>query len=123
MLRRLLLAACAAVLPGLAMAQGMLRIGMTDAFIPPTHGQPDQGFERHRFTGIALLDGLTAWDICAADRSSVVIPAPATKWAVDPDDRTRCIFRLRRDVRFHDGSPFDAQAVVWNVGKAMGRGA
>ena len=44
MFRRLLLAACAVVLPTLAQAQGTLRIGMTAADIPLTHGQPDQGF-------------------------------------------------------------------------------
>ncbi|MDP3547157.1 MAG: ABC transporter substrate-binding protein, partial [Phreatobacter sp.] len=28
----------------------VLRIGMTAAVIPRTHGQPDQGFEGNRFT-------------------------------------------------------------------------
>ncbi len=127
MLRRLLLAACAVALPALsaapAAAQGTLRIGMTAADIPLTHGQPDQGFEGNRFTGIPLYDGLTAWDLSAADRPSVVIPALATAWTVDANDRTRWTFSLRRDVRFHDGSPFNAEAVVWNVRKVLDREA
>uniref|UniRef100_UPI001952B619 hypothetical protein n=1 Tax=Haemophilus influenzae TaxID=727 RepID=UPI001952B619 len=32
----------------------VLRIGMTAADIPRTHGQPDQGFEGNRFTGIPM---------------------------------------------------------------------
>src|SRR5215208_659801 len=83
----------------------VLRIGMTAADIPLTHGQPDQGFEGNRFTGIPLYDALTAWDLSAADRPSTVIPGLATEWAVDAADKTRWIFRLRPGVTFHDGSP------------------
>ena len=63
-----------------AAAQGTIRIGMTAADIPLTHGQPDQGFEGNRFTGIPLYDSLTAWDLSAADRPSAVIPGLATEW-------------------------------------------
>jgi ABC-type transport system substrate-binding protein len=126
-IRRLLLAACAALLPALgaapAAAQGTIRIGMTAADIPLTHGQPDQGFEGNRFTGIPLYDALTAWDLSSADRPSTVIPGLATEWAVDPNDRTRWVFRLRPGVKFHDGSDFNADAVVWNVRKVLDREA
>jgi len=127
-LRRFLLTACLAALPALVaapavQAQGTLRIGMTAADIPLTNGQPDQGFEGNRFTGIPLFDSLTMWDLSAADRPSVVIPGLATEWRVDPNDRTRWIFTLRRGVRFHDGSEFNADAVVWNVRKVLDREA
>ncbi|HYF08569.1 MAG TPA: ABC transporter substrate-binding protein [Acetobacteraceae bacterium] len=126
-LRRLLLAACLASLPAMAattaQAQGTIRIGMTAADIPLTHGQPDQGFEGNRFTGIPLYDSLTMWDLSRADRPSTVIAGLATEWRVDPNDRTRWLFTLRRDVRFHDGSPFNADAVVWNVRKVLDREA
>ena len=52
---------------GLANAQGTLRIAMTAADIPKTHGQPDQGFEGNRFTGIPMYDALTHWDLSKAD--------------------------------------------------------
>src|SRR3712207_9135096 len=89
--RRLLLAAAclAAALPGLAAAQGTIRIGMTAADIPLTHGQPDQGFEGNRFTGIPLYDALTAWDLSSADKPSTVIPGLATEWQGDERDKTR----------------------------------
>jgi ABC-type transport system substrate-binding protein len=126
-LRRLLLAAACAVLPtGYALdasAQGTIRIGMTAADIPLTHGQPDQGFEGNRFTGIPLYDSLTAWDHTRGDRPASLVPSLATEWSVDPNDNTRWIFRLRRGVKFHDGSDFNADAVVWNVRKVLDRDA
>ncbi len=42
------------------------------------------------------------------------LPSLATEWDVSPDGLTYT-FKLRRDVRFHDGTPFDAQAVVANI--------
>lgn len=42
-------------------ADKVLRIGMTAADIPRTLGQPDQGFEGNRFTGIPMYDALTQW--------------------------------------------------------------
>jgi ABC-type transport system substrate-binding protein len=126
--RRAALVAALAAAPTLAfapaaLAQGTLRIGMTAADIPLTQGQPDQGFEGNRFTGIPLYDSLTMWDLSAADRPSVVIPGLATEWSVDADDRTRWTFRLRPGVTFHDGAPFNADAVVWNVRKVLDREA
>lgn len=128
MLRRTLLAAAlpaalALAAPSAANAQGTIRIGMTAADIPLTHGQPDQGFEGNRFTGLPLYDALTAWDLSRADRPSTVIPNLATEWRVDANDRTRWVFTLRRGVRFHDGSEFNADAVVWNVRKVLDREA
>ncbi len=55
----LLAVALAAGLPQLARAETTLRIGMTAADIPRTLGQPDQGFEGNRFTGLTMYDGLT----------------------------------------------------------------
>ncbi len=101
----------------------VLRIGMTAADIPRTHGQPDQGFEGNRFTGIPMYDSLTQWDLSKADEPSVIIPGLATEWAVDPTDPKKWVFKLRPGVRFHDGSPFDAEAVVWNVRKVLDREA
>ena len=73
---------------GAVMAQEkVLRIGMTAADIPRTLGQPDQGFEGNRFTGIPMYDSLTQWDLSKADAASVIIPDLATSWAVDA--RTR----------------------------------
>lgn len=100
-----------------------LRIAMTAADIPRTLGQPDQGFEGNRFTGIPIYDSLTQWDLSKADAPSVLIPALATSWAVDAKDKTKWVFKLRPGVKFHDGSPFNADAVVWNVNKVLDKSA
>ena len=108
-----------AVLPQAAFAQTTLRIGMTAADIPRTLGQPDQGFEGNRFTGVTMYDALTMWDLSSATKASVVIPGLATEWKVDDADKTKWTFKLRPGVTFHDGSAFNADAVVWNVEKVL----
>jgi peptide/nickel transport system substrate-binding protein len=119
-----LLASSVLTIPAAALAQDkILRIGMTAADIPRTLGQPDQGFEGNRFTGMTIYDGLTAWDLSKEDEASVVIPNLATSWAVNPDDTTKWVFNLRDDVTFHDGSAFNAEAVVWNVQKVLDESA
>jgi peptide/nickel transport system substrate-binding protein len=115
---------CSAVLPAAAQAQEkVLRIAMTAGDIPRTLGQPDQGYEGNRFTGITLYDGLTQWDLSHEKGPSELIPDLATSWQVDPKDHTKWIFKLRSGVKFHDGSPFNADAVVWNVDKVLDKSA
>jgi peptide/nickel transport system substrate-binding protein len=106
-------------MPQLADAESILRIGMTAADIPRTLGQPDQGFEGNRFTGLTMYDALTMWDLSSADKPSVMIPGLATEWKVDDADHKKWTFKLRPGVTFHDGSPFNADAVVWNVEKVL----
>jgi peptide/nickel transport system substrate-binding protein len=115
-------AAVAALLAASTMPAGaetVVRIGMTAADIPRTLGQPDQGFEGNRFTGNTMYEGLTTWDLSSADKASVVIPGLATEWNVAGDDKTKWVFKLRPGVKFHDGSDFNADAVVWNVEKVL----
>jgi ABC-type transport system substrate-binding protein len=102
-----------------AEAETVLRIAMTAADIPRTLGQPDQGFEGNRFTGLTMYDGLTMWDLSSATRPSVVIPGLATEWNVDAADKKKWTFKLRPGVKFHDGAAFNADAVVWNVEKVL----
>src|SRR5246500_518698 len=111
--------ASAFALPQIAAAETVLRIGMTAADIPRTLGQPDQGFEGNRFTGLTMYDALTLWDLSSADKASVVIPGLATEWKVDDADHKKWVFKLRPGVKFHDGSDFNADAVVWNVDKVL----
>ncbi|MGY3132468.1 peptide/nickel transport system substrate-binding protein [Bradyrhizobium sp. USDA 4501] len=111
--------AIATGVPAIASAETVLRIGMTAADIPRTLGQPDQGFEGNRFTGLTMYDALTMWDLSSSDKASAMIPGLATEWKVDDADKTKWIFKLRSGVTFHDGSPFNADAVVWNVDKVL----
>ena len=102
-----------------ALAQGTLRIGMTAADIPQTTGQPDQGFEGFRFAGYTIYDALVNWDLSKADTIADVKPGLATEWAPVEGDPKRWLFKLRQGVKFHDGSDFDSEVVVWNLEKIL----
>jgi len=108
--------------PGLApkaAAQGTLRLGMTLADIPVSFGQPDQGFEGFRFMGIMLYDALINWDLSSTGKASGLVPGLAESWEVSKDDPTKWIFHLRKGVVFHDGSEFNADAVIFNFDKLL----
>jgi ABC-type transport system substrate-binding protein len=91
---------------------GVLRIGMTAADIPYTAGQPDQGGEGYRFIGYQMYDALINWDLSQGDRLPDLVPGLAESWEVSKEDNTKWIFHLRRGVKFHDGSAFNADAVI-----------
>jgi peptide/nickel transport system substrate-binding protein len=114
------LAALAVSLPATARSDpAPLRIAMTLADIPLTDGAPDQGTEGIRFLGYTVFDALVRWDLSKADTPAVLVPGLATSWKQDPTDPTRWIFELRQGVRFHDGSLFNADAVIWNLDRAL----
>lgn len=114
-----LLASLSLALPSAALADGTLRIAMTAADIPLPNGQTDQGAEGMRFMGYQVFEALIAYDLSSADKPVTLIPGLATEWAVDPSDQTKWTFKLRPGVTFHDGSAFDAAAVVWNFEKIL----
>src|SRR6266851_1736557 len=110
-----LLAAALALLPAAAGAQGTLRVAMTAADIPTTTGMPNNGFEGMRFLGYPIFEGLVLWDLTHADRLASLRPGLAESWEQAPDDKKTWIFHLRRGVKFHDGTDFNADAVIWNL--------
>jgi ABC-type transport system substrate-binding protein len=121
--KSLFIAAAMAFFATSAQAQGVLRIGMTATDIPLTHGSPDNGFEGFRFSGYTLYDALVNWDLSSADKPSVIKPGLALSWEANAKDTTKWTFKLRPNVKFHDGSIFDAQAVVWNFDKLLNKDA
>jgi glutathione transport system substrate-binding protein len=52
------------------------------------------------------------------DQNLQVAPCLATKWSVDASG-TRWTLQLREGVRFHDGTPFNAQAVVTSFARLL----
>jgi ABC-type transport system substrate-binding protein len=125
--RHVLTAASAAALlltlAAKAAAGGTLRVAMTMADIPLTTGQPSQGGEGQRFMGVTVYDALINWELSRADINAPLEPGLALSWEVDPETKTIWTFKLRPGVKFHDGSLFDANAVVWNLDKLMNKDA
>lgn len=122
--RRSLAALLGASLPlAAANAQqgGTLRIATTLATLPTQNGSPDQGTEGFRFMGLTLYDALIGFDLSRSDRPAALRPGLVTEWKVDEANPVIWRLTLRDGVTFHDGTGFDAQAVVWNFDKILNR--
>ncbi|MCG6970161.1 MAG: ABC transporter substrate-binding protein [Gammaproteobacteria bacterium] len=63
---------------------------------------------------INLYDGLVRYK----DGSLEVEPSLATQWKIS-DDGTVYTFTLRKGIKFHDGTPFNAQAVKFNFDRML----
>jgi ABC-type transport system substrate-binding protein len=98
-----------------ARSEGVLRIGMTASDIPTTTGMPNNGFEGMRFLGYPAFEGLVLWDLSRSDRLATLRPGLAERWEQAPGNKKTWIFHLRRGVKFHDASDFNADAVIWNL--------
>ena len=113
-----LAAAFSVALAGAPQAQPrekVLRIAMTAADVPTSTGMPNNGFEGMRFMGYPIFEALVLWDLSQTETNAGLRPGLAESWSQDPEDGKTWIFRLRRGVTFHDGSPFNADAVIWNL--------
>lgn len=117
-LRTLALGALLGLTLGASHAAGVLRIAMTASDIPLPNGQTDQGAEGMRFMGYSVFEALVAYDLSSADKPTSLIAGLATEWKVEAD-KLRWVFKLRPGVKFHDGSAFNAQSVVWNLDKIL----
>lgn len=61
-----------------------------------------------------LFDGLVTFGPGTCE----IVPALAESWTRSPDGR-EWTFRLRRGVKFHDGEPFDADAVAFTMARLL----
>jgi Bacterial extracellular solute-binding proteins, family 5 Middle len=104
---------------GAGAEQSPSRVAMTMADIPLTDGAPDQGTEGIRFLGYTVYGPLVRWDLSRADSPAELALGLASGWKQDAEDPTRWIFELRQGVRFHDGSSFNTDAVIWNLDRAL----
>ncbi len=117
-----LLAACGASSPGGT-------TGGTGATSTPASGTPKQGgtLKVGLTSDVGNLDPLLSsflvdrqvfynmYDsLVAIDVDLKITAALAEKWEIAPDGKTYT-FTLRRDVKFHDGTDFNAEAVKFNI--------
>ena len=101
---------------------GTLVIGATGSLPNPDTIIGGAGYEGTSLIGFQIYEGLTRYDLSKADAPAPVAPALATAWQVGPDHKT-WTFTLRQGVTFQDGTPFDADAVVFNLDRYLKKGS
>src|SRR5437867_1151299 len=102
-----------------AQAETVVRYGVSIADILLTTGHPDRGAGSYQFLAYTVYGPLVAWEMDVSDRPGKLVPGLATEWKVDESDKKRWRFALRKGVKFHDGSAFNADAVIWNLDKVL----
>jgi len=93
-------------------------ISMAD--IPLTTGQPGSRRGRlsvHRLHDLRSAGGLGDGRVPTGRANWC--RGLATEWKVDDSDKKKWRFTLRQGVKFHDGSDFNADAVIWNLDKVL----
>jgi peptide/nickel transport system substrate-binding protein len=91
---------------------GTLRIAMSAGNIPFPNTPPNEGYEGYRFVGNNVYDGLTRLNLDQSKELPTPQPALAESWERSADDLT-WTFHLRKGVTFTDGTPFNADAVIF----------
>ena len=89
---------------------GILRVALPEDFATLDPHMPSAGIDRHVMH--AIYD-----PIVDVDEKLSPIPVLAESWST-PDPVTY-LFKLRRGVKFHDGTDFDAEAVKWNIERVL----
>jgi len=98
---------------GSAKAEGPVRLVFTQ-------GTDAETLDPHSITSspnaihiMALYDTLVKYD-----KNLNIVPSLAKGWTVSEDGLT-ITFYLRKGVKFHDGTPFNADAVVFNINRLL----
>ena len=65
-----------------------------------------------------ICDNIYEALVAYKDESTVLEPGLAKSWKVSKDGK-KYTFNLRKGVKFHDGTPFNADAVVFSIGRMM----
>ena len=79
-----------------------------------TLDQDKSNHTQSRMLARHVLETLTVVDPATGD----ITPGLATSWEIS-DDGLELTFTLRDDVTFHDGTPFNAEAVKYNFDRTM----
>ncbi|MCW2540228.1 MAG: ABC-type transporter, periplasmic subunit [Frankiales bacterium] len=102
----------------------ILVIAMTASDIPllDTGLAQNQGYEGLRFVANQLFDGLTKFDLKQGEKIPPVIPGLALSWTANAA-ATVWTFKLRPNVKFTDGTPWNADAAIFNFNRYINKSA
>jgi peptide/nickel transport system substrate-binding protein len=76
------------------------------------------GYEGQRLIGNLIYEGLTKRDVSNPNKPAGVGAALAKSWDISPDGLTYT-FHLQKNVKFTDGTSFNADAVLYNIHRYM----
>jgi peptide/nickel transport system substrate-binding protein len=96
-----------------------LVIAMSASNLPVADSSPTEGAEGWRFVGFQLYDGMTRFNLRQGEKPADIEPGLAESWEVSKDDTTLWTFHLRKNVTFHDGNPFNADAVIFAMDRIL----
>jgi peptide/nickel transport system substrate-binding protein len=94
---------------------GDLVVAMTSTDLPgiDTVWAFTQGGEGLRWVSLQLYDGLTRFDLSQGSEPPALVGGLAESWSTD--DVVNWTFNLREGIAFHDGTPWNADAAVFNL--------
>jgi peptide/nickel transport system substrate-binding protein len=97
---------------------GTLRIAMSAGNVPIPDQFLTEGGEGKRFVGSNVYDTLLLGNAYQGDTVPVPGPGLATEWKLS-DDKLTWTIKLRQGVKFHDGTMFNADAVVFALDRVL----
>ncbi|NML46113.1 glutathione ABC transporter substrate-binding protein [Ramlibacter sp. G-1-2-2] len=114
---RTMLAGAAAAMGGPVLAQPKPRNGGTLVYAA---GSATQTLDPQFITDVTTFRAVGSMyeALTRQDEEGRIVPGLALSWTLSPDKRT-WTFKLRPGVTFHDGSPFDAQAVKFSYDRLL----
>ncbi|MER9851724.1 ABC transporter substrate-binding protein [Mesorhizobium sp. M0106] len=81
--------------------------------------KPAGDINPHKYTGLWGVQDLVFEPLVKYGHDGKIEPGLATEWSVEDGGRLLKL-TLRKGVTFHDGTPFDAAAVEWNLKRWIG---
>ena len=85
--------------------------------------QSPAGLDPHiitAFASVTMVNNTIYEGLTAVDKNLNVVPSLAESWTVSPDGKTYT-FKLRSGVKFHDGSPMDANDVASTIRRVLSK--